>query len=149
MPRTLVVALSAPMLLIGAAYPSDEKPPTGVDRDYEAPMAGPVTYRPCRPGRGDDRCIQLYERGVRTAYAQWLRERGPEAPRTRLAMGGPAEETAPAPPRRRHHAARRCIEERGDAHRADHGHHADDAPAESAPSPAPEPEGYGGETRGM
>jgi hypothetical protein len=26
-------------------------------------------YRPCRPGPGDDRCIQLYERGVREALA--------------------------------------------------------------------------------
>ncbi|HEX8192923.1 MAG TPA: hypothetical protein VF552_08480 [Allosphingosinicella sp.] len=32
------------------------------------PKAAPV-YRPCRPGRGDDNCIQLYERRVRDAYA--------------------------------------------------------------------------------
>jgi hypothetical protein len=32
-------------------------------------MGGPeeaaADYPPCSPGRGDDRCIQLYERGVR------------------------------------------------------------------------------------
>lgn len=39
----------------------------------------------CRPGPGDDRCIQLYERGVSRAYAQW------SAGRSRMAMGGPEE----------------------------------------------------------
>jgi hypothetical protein len=39
----------------------------------------------CRPGPGDDRCIQLYERGVSRAYAQW------SAGRTQLGMGGPEE----------------------------------------------------------
>jgi len=39
----------------------------------------------CRPGRGDDRCIQLYERGVRAAFAQW------SAGRSQVGMGGPEE----------------------------------------------------------
>lgn len=39
----------------------------------------------CRPGPGDDRCVQLYERGVRAAFAQW------QAGRERLGMGGPEE----------------------------------------------------------
>jgi hypothetical protein len=39
----------------------------------------------CRPGPGDDRCIQLYERGVRTAFAQW------SAGGSENGMGGPEE----------------------------------------------------------
>lgn len=39
----------------------------------------------CRPGPGDDRCIQLHEPGVRRAYAQW------SAGRARMGMGGPEE----------------------------------------------------------
>jgi hypothetical protein len=31
------------------------------------PRAPATSYPPCRPGHGDDNCIQLYERGVRTA----------------------------------------------------------------------------------
>ena len=34
-----------------------------------APAAG--TYPPCRPGPGDDNCIQLYEPGVRASLASW------------------------------------------------------------------------------
>ncbi|HEY0013215.1 MAG TPA: hypothetical protein VGB79_10245 [Allosphingosinicella sp.] len=47
------------------------------------------TYRPCRPGRGDDNCIQLYESRVRAARA------APAAPRP--AIGGPIEGTAAYP----------------------------------------------------
>src|SRR5688500_9433467 len=77
MAKVLILALSAPLLLIGAAYP-DKKPgapPEYYPEDVEAGVAAaPVTYRPCRPGPGDDNCIQLYERGVRTAYSRWLRD---------------------------------------------------------------------------
>lgn len=56
-------------------------------------MGGPEeaveSYPPCDPGRGDDRCIQLYERGVATALAQWKSGADADA-----AMGGPFE---PAP----------------------------------------------------
>jgi hypothetical protein len=41
----------------------------------------PASYPACRPGRGDDNCIQLYERGVRAAA---------------IAMGGPYEPAAGA-----------------------------------------------------
>lgn len=49
-------------------------------------------YPPCRPGRGDDRCIQLYERGVRSAPPRTAAPRasGP-------AMGGPIEGIAAYP----------------------------------------------------
>ncbi|HZF95836.1 MAG TPA: hypothetical protein VEZ20_13310 [Allosphingosinicella sp.] len=46
-------------------------------------------YRPCRPGRGDDNCIQLYESRVRAAYAP----RGAARP----AIGGPIEGPAAYP----------------------------------------------------
>ena len=105
MAKVLILALSAPLLLIGAAYP-DKKPgapPEYYPEDVEAGVAAaPVTYRPCRPGPGDDNCIQLYERGVRTAYSRWLRDHDVGAPRTRVAMGGPIEESGHRP-RRRHH----------------------------------------------
>ena len=54
-------------------------------------MGGPeVTaegYPPCDPGPGDDRCIQLYERGVAQAAAAW---KGTES----VGMGGPYEPAA-------------------------------------------------------
>jgi len=48
-------------------------------------------YPPCRPGPGDDNCIQLYEPGVRTALASWNRPTGGLAGETQTAMGGPYE----------------------------------------------------------
>jgi hypothetical protein len=95
------------MLLIGAAYPKADK----VDpaEAMFAPTAGPLTYRPCRPGPGDDRCIQLYERGVRAAYARWQRERGPEPRRREVAaVGGPLEDAGPAPRAREESRDHRC-----------------------------------------
>ncbi|HEY0326768.1 MAG TPA: hypothetical protein VGC46_12445 [Allosphingosinicella sp.] len=50
---------------------------------YE-PVAA-TSWPACDPGPGDDRCIQLYEPGVRGAFAQW------SAGRDRLAVGGPFE----------------------------------------------------------
>ena len=85
MHKVLALAFSTPLLLIGAAQP--EPPPAD---------AVQLSYRPCRPGPGDDRCIQLYERGVRTAYAHWRREQA-DGPRTELAMGGPIEPRVAAP----------------------------------------------------
>jgi hypothetical protein len=52
----------------------------------EAPLV--AGYPPCRPGRGDDRCIQLYESRVRAALPR-------AAPRP--AMGGPLEGPADYP----------------------------------------------------
>ena len=50
---------------------------------YE-PVAS-TSWPACDPGPGDDRCIQLYEPGVRGAFAQW------SAGRDQVAMGGPYE----------------------------------------------------------
>jgi hypothetical protein len=60
--------------------------------DVQAPAApaAAVNYPPCRPGPGDDRCIQLYEPGVREALANWTpRTGGPAGDAS--AMGGPYE----------------------------------------------------------
>ena len=90
MKRVLVLALAAPLILIGAAYP--ETKPAGHGPAAAAPESAAVTYRPCRPGPGDDRCIQLYERGVPASYARWLRGRGHgPAPTQVAAVGGPVE----------------------------------------------------------
>ena len=129
MNKSLIVAASALIFAVGAADKSSPKlayDESVFDHSYEG-MGGPdeemdeierapVTYRPCRPGPGDDRCIQLYERGVRSAYAAWLRE-GAEVgkPVGRTAVGGPIERRTGYPPCRRHHGDDRCIQlyERG------------------------------------
>ena len=100
MKKILVLAAAAPMILIGAAYPDAPKlAAAGPEGPHQA--SAPTTYRPCRPGPGDDRCIQLYERGVRASYARWLRDRGHgPAPAQVAAVGGPVER---ADPPRRHH----------------------------------------------
>src|SRR6185295_18030801 len=46
-----------------------------------------AAYPPCRPGAGDDHCIQLYERGVRAQLAGW----NSSATGSETAMGGPYE----------------------------------------------------------
>ena len=49
-------------------------------------------YPPCRPGPGDDNCIQLYEPGVRTSLAAWNQPTGGLGDgQTATAMGGPYE----------------------------------------------------------
>src|SRR5688572_6278204 len=85
MKKPLMLAGLSLFVLIGAAYPDPPK------LNYAAAvMAGTTevtgpTYRPCRRDRRDDRCIQLYERGVRTAYAGWLRDHGMGGPELRVA----------------------------------------------------------------
>lgn len=123
MNRLLALAIAAPMLLIGAADPNLAAADAVASG---APAPAPVTYRPCRPGPGDDNCIQLYERGVRPAYARWLRTHGGDARPAQAAVGGPIEPRA-RPARARHaraghrpHAAAdtRCPPQ---AHRPDSG----------------------------
>jgi hypothetical protein len=52
------------------------------------PFEAAADYPPCRPGPGDDRCIQLYERGVGQSLAM---AKGAES---NVAMGGPFEPVA-------------------------------------------------------
>ncbi|MEA3011548.1 MAG: hypothetical protein QOD42_93 [Sphingomonadales bacterium] len=56
-----------------------------------APRPAAQNYPACRPGPGDDNCIQLYEPGVRLALAGWTRPTGGLADGTATAMGGPYE----------------------------------------------------------
>ena len=114
MSRLLVLALASPLALIGAMHPETGGQPVPSAAN---PIPGPLTYRPCRPGPGDDRCIQLYEPGVRAAYARWQRDRG--AP-VRVAMGGPDEPAAHA----RHATAHPTPRHDGHAAHADHADHA-------------------------
>lgn len=55
---------------------SPDSPDKGIGGPIEEAddaAATPTTagYPPCRPGPGDDNCIQLYEPGVRAALASW------------------------------------------------------------------------------
>jgi hypothetical protein len=139
--KLLAIAISAPLLLIGAADPETSKPDGAGPLPAQEAMAAPVTYRPCRPGPGDDRCIQLYERGVRASYARWLDQRGVGDAPTQVAMGGPAEESARSP--RRHRQARSDATARHE--RSEHAaanHHGRE-------TRCVESDGHGGETRGM
>jgi hypothetical protein len=62
----------------------DEEPvpvEDGVGGPYEAvadatPRPAAQNYPACRPGPGDDRCIQLYEPGVRAELASWNQPTG-------------------------------------------------------------------------
>ena len=63
---------------------TSDKPVVDAQGGPYEPVAS-TSWPACDPGPGDDRCIQLYERGVRGAYAQW------SAGRQNVAMGGPYE----------------------------------------------------------
>ena len=68
------------------AYDMAEGAASPAHASAEAPLV--AGYPPCRPGRGDDRCIQLYESRVRAALPRTA---------TRPAMGGPLEGPADYP----------------------------------------------------
>lgn len=56
------------------------------------PRLAAMNYPPCDPGPGDDRCIQLYEPGVRAQLASWDRPTGGLLDHSATtAMGGPYE----------------------------------------------------------
>ena len=56
------------------------------------PRVATTNYPPCDPGPGDDRCIQLYEPGVREQLASWNHETGGLLDHSATdAMGGPYE----------------------------------------------------------
>jgi hypothetical protein len=83
MRKSLIVVASALLFGVGAADVSNPK--LGYDDEVFAGLVHPEQLRPraaranypaCRPGRGDDRCIQLYERGVRARLARWDRPTG-------------------------------------------------------------------------
>jgi hypothetical protein len=56
------------------------------------PQPAAANYPPCSPGPGDDRCIQLYEPGVRAQLASWNAPTGTLADNSATnAVGGPYE----------------------------------------------------------
>lgn len=82
MNKSLVVIASALLLAVGAAgtqrlrydatvFAGAEQVSSAVGR-----RAAQVEYPPCVRGVREDRCIQLYERGVRRSYARWLAAHG-------------------------------------------------------------------------
>jgi len=84
------------------AAPAESSDMSGAGGPYEsvetaaadtAPRAAARNYPACRPGPGDDRCIQLYEPGVRAELASWTQPSGgfAGAADTQVAMGGPYE----------------------------------------------------------
>jgi hypothetical protein len=68
-------------------------PYEGVDTAALTPRPAAQNYPACNPGPGDDRCIQLYEPGVRQQLASWNQPTGGFAGSgdTQTAMGGPYE----------------------------------------------------------
>jgi hypothetical protein len=75
----------------GMGGPLEEVTPATAAVDL-TPRPAAQNYPPCRPGPGDDSCIQLYEPGVREELASWNRPTGglgDGQPQT--AMGGPYE----------------------------------------------------------
>jgi len=85
-------------VLEGEPVPAED----GVGGPYEAadmaaadltPRPAAQNYPACRPGPGDDNCIQLYEPGVPQQLAAWNQPTGGFAGsgETQVAMGGPYE----------------------------------------------------------
>jgi hypothetical protein len=105
MRKPIVLGVAAPMLLIGASYPMTVQNEAAMTANV--PAAVIVSYPACRPGPGDDRCIQLYERGVRASYARWLRRHRGAITET-PAMGGPDEAAQIAHHGGHGRAAHRC-----------------------------------------
>jgi hypothetical protein len=74
---------------VGGIQTAEAAPAAGAEVAAATGMGGPIEtpmgWRTCEPGPGDDRCIQLYERGVRPALAAW------KATDDNVGMGGPLE----------------------------------------------------------
>lgn len=85
---TKMTALGDPDLDL-SAKPDDVVTKSGPSEAVMATTSTPAAaaYPPCRPGAGDDHCIQLYEPGVRAQLANWERSAGG----AESAMGGPYE----------------------------------------------------------
>ena len=74
----------------GVGGPLEEAAPVAAIDLTPRPAA--QNYPPCRPGPGDDNCIQLYEPGVRAQLASWNRPTGGLGDgQPAVAMGGPYE----------------------------------------------------------
>jgi hypothetical protein len=95
-------AMNAPAVETATVEPVETAAMTGMGGPYEAvdtaaadltPRPAAQNYPACRPGPGDDNCIQLYEPGVQERLASWTQPTGGFAGTagTQVAMGGPYE----------------------------------------------------------
>lgn len=89
--KHIIAAAKAPSTAATSASADVGDDLTGVGGPEEpvetAAATAAASYPACRPGPGDDSCIQLYEPGVQQALASWEADHSGE----RLAMGGPEE----------------------------------------------------------
>ena len=85
--KTMTWAPKADDGMTGMGGPEEEVSTTSL-----TPALAAENYPPCSPGPGDDRCIQLYEPGVRAQLASWNHSTGGLAENSvTTAMGGPFE----------------------------------------------------------
>ena len=80
MRKSLAIIASALLLAVAATATHDrlryDSTVFADQRVTGAPRAVRVEYPPCIKGVREDRCIQLYERGVRRSYDRWLAAHG-------------------------------------------------------------------------
>ena len=80
MRKSLILGVVALLLAVGAAGTHrlryDSSVFTGKGELTQSRPRVAREYPPCIKGVREDRCIQLYERGMRRAYARWLADRG-------------------------------------------------------------------------
>jgi hypothetical protein len=102
MKKSLIIIASALVLAVGAASTGRLRYDSTVFADSDQSVGGARTtrleYPPCIKGVREDRCIQLYERGVRRSYQRWLAANGRPAAQT--AAAGPARAYRPCRSRR-------------------------------------------------
>lgn len=102
MKKSLIIIASALVLAVGAASTGRLRYDSTVFADSGQPVGGARTtrleYPPCIKGVREDRCIQLYERGVRRSYQRWLAANG--RPSVQTAAAGPARAYRPCRGRR-------------------------------------------------
>jgi hypothetical protein len=88
--KSLAIIASALLLAVAAATHDRLRYDSSVFAD--AAMAGTeqakrVEYPPCKKGVREDRCIQLYERGVKRSYQRWLAAHGRGGSQVAAAQG--------------------------------------------------------------
>lgn len=80
MRKSLIVIASALIFAVAGATHERLRYDSTVFTDVRITGGGQraarAEYPPCVRGVREDRCIQLYERGVRRAYQRWLADRG-------------------------------------------------------------------------
>jgi len=79
MRKSLAIIASALLLAVGAATHDRLRYDSTVFTDVRitgGARATRVEYSPCIKGVREDRCIQLYERGVKRSYQRWLAANG-------------------------------------------------------------------------